>query len=177
VPTNDNAPQENVVFNTKWFHIVSRLPPAYSEPHFSLRTKDYVTIIAVTAESSLLLVRQFRPALWTTTLELPSGHVEPNQTPEQAARAELIEETGHEAERFELLGNFSPDTGRLGNRLWCFFAERALPLPKAAYQPEPGVDPVLYRGNLQELLREREFCSAQNCAALFAALLAGKLKL
>ena len=177
MPTNDHVPKEKVVFHTKWFHIVSRQPPAYAEPHFSLRTKDYVTIVAVTAEGALLLVRQFRPALWTTTLELPSGHVEPGQTPEEAARAELIEEIGHEAECFELLGNFSPDTGRLGNRLWCFFADRALPLPKAAYQPEPGVDPVLYRGNLQQLLGEREFCSAQNCAALLAAVLAGKLEI
>jgi hypothetical protein len=95
----------------------------------------------------------------------------------RAARAELLEETGHEAERFELLGNFSPDTGRLGNRMWCFFAGHALPTQNPAYQPEAGIDLVFYPGDLRDLLREEGFYSALNCAALFAAALQGKFKI
>ena len=170
-------PAEEVVLDTKWFQIVARHPPAFSEPHYSIRTRDYVGIVAVNPEGELLLVRQFRPAVWATTLELPSGHVEPGQTPEEAARTELLEETGHEAERFELLGDFSPDTGRLGNRMWCFFAGHALPTRNPAHQPEAGIDFVLYRGSLRDLLKEEGFYSALNCAALFAAVLHGKLKI
>ena len=78
---------------------------------------------------------------------------------------------------FDLLGDFSPDTGRLGNRMWCFFAGNALPTRNPAYKPEAGIDFVLYRGTLAELLRERGFYSALNCAALLAAVLQGKLKI
>jgi 8-oxo-dGTP pyrophosphatase MutT (NUDIX family) len=168
---------EQVVLDTKWFQVVARRPPAFDEPHYSLRTRDYVGIVAVSPAGELLLVRQFRPAVWEVTLELPSGHVDPGQTPEQAARTELLEETGYEAERFDLLGDFSPDTGRLGNRMWCFFAGDALPTRDPAYRPEAGIDFVLYQGTLRELLREKAFYSALNCAALFAAVLQGKLKL
>ena len=171
------VPGEEVVLDTKWFQIVARHPPAFSEPHYSLRTRDYVAIVAVNPGGELLLVRQFRPAVWETTLELPSGHVEPGQTPEEAARSELLEETGHEAERFEPLGDFSPDTGRLGNRMWCFFAGNARPTRNSAYQPEAGIEFVRYRGTLLNLLREKGFYSALNCAALFAAVLQGKLKI
>ncbi len=171
-----SIPAEEVVLDTKWFQLVARRPPAYSEPHYSIRTRDYVAIVAVNLKGELLLVRQFRPAVWATTLELPSGHVEPGQTPEEAARAELLEETGHEAECFELLGNFSPDTGRLGNRMWCFFAGRAVPTRNSAYQPEAGIELVFYRGTLRDLLREEGFYSALNCAALLAAALQEKLK-
>ncbi len=171
------VPAEEVVLDTKWFQIVARRPPAFSEPHYSLRTRDYVGIVAVTPAGELLLVRQFRPAVWATTLELPSGHVECGQTPEQAARIELLEETGHEAEQFELLADFSPDTGRLGNRMWCFFAGDARPTRRLEYRPEAGIEFVRYRGTLAELLRERAFCSALNCAALFAAVLKGRLKI
>jgi 8-oxo-dGTP pyrophosphatase MutT (NUDIX family) len=174
---DSNVPAEEVVLDTKWFQIVARRPPAFSEPHYSLRTRDYVGIVAVNPEGELLLVRQFRPAVWETTLELPSGHVEPGQTPEEAARVELLEETGHEAERFELLADFSPDTGRLCNRMWCFFAGNARPTRNPAYQPEAGIDFVRYRGTLTQLLRERGFYSALNCAALFAAVLKGRLKI
>jgi ADP-ribose pyrophosphatase len=169
------VPAEEVVLDTKWFQIVARRPPAFDEPHYSLRTRDYVGVVALNADGDLLLVRQFRPAVWDHTLELPSGHVEKGQTPEQAARIELLEETGHEAERFELLGDFSPDTGRLANRMWCFFAHNARPTRNPAYQPEAGIDFVLYRGSLRDLLRQKGFYSALNCAALFAAVLQGKL--
>ena len=169
--------REDVVLDTKWFQIVARHPPGFSEPHYSLRTRDYVAIVALNPRGEFLLVRQFRPAVWETTLELPSGHVEQGQTPEQAARTELLEETGHEAERFDLLGDFSPDTGRLGNRMWCFFAGNALPIRNSAYQPEAGIDFVLYQRALRDLLQEKGFYSALNCAALFAAVLQGKLKI
>ena len=174
---DSGIPRDEVVLDTKWFQVVARRPPGFSEPHYSLRTRDYVGIVAVTPKGELLLVRQFRPAVWETTLELPSGHVELGQSPEQAARTELLEETGHEAGRFDLLGDFSPDTGRLGNRMWCFFAGDALPTRNPAYKPEAGIDFVLYRGSLSDLLQGKGFYSALNCAALFAAVLHGKLRI
>jgi ADP-ribose pyrophosphatase len=170
-------PAAEVVLDTKWFQVVARHPPGFSEPHYSLRTRDYVAVVAVNPKGELLLVRQFRPAVWENTLELPSGHVESGQTPEQAARVELLEETGHEAERFDLLGDFSPDTGRLGNRMWCFFAGHAQPTHNPAYQSESGIEFVRYQGTLRDLLREKDFYSALNCAALFSAVLQGKLKI
>ena len=172
-----SVPAEEVVLDTKWFQIVARHPPAFSEPHYSIRTRDYVAAVAVNPKGELLLARQFRPAVWATTLELPSDHVEPGQTPEEAARAELLEETGHEAERFESLGDFFPDAGRLGNQMWCFFVGDAAPTRNPAYEPEAGIDFVLHQGSLRELLREDGFCSALNCAPLFAAVLQGKLQI
>jgi ADP-ribose pyrophosphatase len=174
---DSGVPAEEVVLDTKWFQIVARHPPAFTEPHYSLRTRDYVGVVAVNSAGELLLVRQFRPAVWGTTLELPSGHIEPGQTPEQAARTELLEETGHEAERFELVGDFSPDTGRLCNRMWCFFAGEARPTSNPAYQPEAGIEFVRYRGTLRDLLGEESFCSALNRAAVLAAVLKGRIKI
>jgi ADP-ribose pyrophosphatase len=171
------VPAEEVVLDTKWFQIVARRLPAFAEPYYSVRSLDYVTIVALTQGKELLLVRQFRPAVWTTTLELPSGHVEPGQTPEQAARAELLEETGHEATHFELLDTLFSDTGRLGNHIWCFFTDQAVPTRDPAYQPERGIELVRYPGDLHHLMREEGFGNALQCAALYSALLKGKLKL
>jgi 8-oxo-dGTP pyrophosphatase MutT (NUDIX family) len=167
---------ESVVFRTKWFELVARQSPVCPAPHYSIKTLDYVGVVAVTARGELLLVRQFRPAVWETTLELPSGHVEPGQTPEQAARAELLEETGYQAARFECLGDYSPDTGRLSNRLWGFFAADPTPVSHQ-HSPEPGIEPVLYRGAVGELLQDRSFCSALNRATLLAAVAQGKIRI
>ncbi|MCX5893914.1 MAG: NUDIX hydrolase, partial [Deltaproteobacteria bacterium] len=102
-------------------------------------------------------------------LELPSGHVEKHETPEQAARRELLEETGFRADRWELLGDLAPDTGRLGNRLWCFFASGLQPVPS---QPrEPGIDTVCYaKPEFFELIAQLKFDHAHDFAALFLAL-------
>lgn len=170
-------PIDEVVLANRWFQIVARSSPGSSEPHYCLKTLDYVGIVATNPEGELLLVRQFRPVLWQVSLEIPSGHVELGQTPEQAARAELLEETGHEAEHFEFLANVSPDTGRLSNRLWCFFAANAVPTRDPAHQLEAGIDFVRYRGTVAELAQSTEFCSALHHAALFAAVIQGKLKI
>jgi len=55
-------------------------------------------VLAITRDKTFVLVRQFRPAIEMFTLELPGGHVEEGETPEQSARKELLEETGFGAE-------------------------------------------------------------------------------
>jgi len=172
---NPAAPAEEVVLDTNWFQVVARRPEGYTHPHYSLRTSDYVSVVATDRAGRMILVRQFRPTVWAATLELPSGHVEKNQTPEQAARNELLEETGHEAEQFEFLCNLSPDTGRLGNRMWCFYAGNASPTKDTNHKAEAGIDFVLYEGGLRKLIQEKDFYSALNYAAIFAAVLRGKL--
>jgi ADP-ribose pyrophosphatase len=168
---------DQVVFATPWFELVAKHPAGYDRPHYSIRTQDYVMVVAVTAEGRLLLVRQFRPAVGATTLEFPSGHVELGEAPMEAARRELHEETGHIAAELELMGRLAPDTGRLGNQLWCFFAAGAVPDSDGDFRPEPGVERVCYEGSSAELLAESDFFSALNYAAILLAVAGGRLPL
>ena len=62
-------------------------------------------IVAVDGDE-LVLVRQSRPATDEPTLELPSGKIEPDETPEQAAARELAEECGLAAARLREVGSF-----------------------------------------------------------------------
>jgi ADP-ribose pyrophosphatase len=168
---------ERVAFSTPWFEIIAKQFDGGDAPHYSLRTNDYVSVVAVTQQGRILLVRQFRPAVDRMTLELPSGHVENGETPELAARRELLEETGHVADIFEFLGNLSPDTGRLANRMWCFFAAGARPASETHAPLEPGIEPIFFEGTLSKLIAEREFDSALNSAALLYAILRGHLSI
>ena len=116
--------EERTVFSTTWFDLIARTiePSDSCEPYYSLRGKDYVSIVAITCNREIVLVRQYRPAVGKVTLELPAGMVESNEQPEQTARRELLEETGYRANDIELLGALDPDTGRICNRMWCFMA-------------------------------------------------------
>ncbi len=164
------AVKETVVFATRWFDLVARRLAEEDEPHYAIRTRDYVTVVALTRARELVLVRQYRPAIGKTTLELPGGHVEPDQTPEEAARKELQEETGYVADRFELLGNLAPDTGRLCNRLWCYLAADAIRPADDNNATEPGIEVVIDGRPVSQLVSEGEFCSALSVAALFLAI-------
>jgi ADP-ribose pyrophosphatase len=158
-----------VEFTTPWFQVIAKHVAGERAPYYALRLQDYVSIVAFTEKRELVLVRQYRPAVERYTLELPSGHVEADETPAQSARRELAEECGLDAPQPELLGPLLSDTGRHENRLWCYFASGVTPLA-GGYVPEPGLERILVpQTQLPHLLANAEFDHALNHAALLLA--------
>ena len=80
----------------------------------------------------------------TVNLRATCGLIECNATPESIAVNELLEETGHSViDQPKLLGCLYPDTGRLENQLWAYFAEVSQQqIPQ--WNPEIGVT-LLYK--------------------------------
>jgi 8-oxo-dGTP pyrophosphatase MutT (NUDIX family) len=66
---------------------------------------DSVAIVAVDGDE-LVLVRQTRPVTSAQTLELPSGKIEPGESPADAAARELAEECGLAAHKWREVGCF-----------------------------------------------------------------------
>ena len=167
----------DVVYSTPWFKLLAKtVQGSVSDgTYYALQPSDYVTVLAVTPQQQILLVRQYRPAVETYTLEFPSGNVDPGETPEQSIRRELIEETGYQATDLELLGFLKPDTGRLANNLWCYFAPNVQPHP-ANLPPEAGIELVLYTpAELGQALREGRLDHALHLAILCLAFIKQKL--
>lgn len=81
-----------------------------------------VVVVALTAERQIVLVEQFRPAVGARVLDMPAGLVGdlPGEEDEDllvAARRELLEETGFEAERLEVLVEGPASAGSSGEVL------------------------------------------------------------
>ena len=58
-----------------------------------------------------MLVEQYRYGIDRVTLELPAGAIDPGEAPEAAARRELREETGYEADAWVRLGALAVEPG------------------------------------------------------------------
>lgn len=72
-----------------------RLPSGQEADWDVLDCRDGVEVVAVTTENTVLLVRQYRPGPGLVLDELPGGYIEPGEEPADAARRELLEETGY----------------------------------------------------------------------------------
>lgn len=74
-------------------HVV--MPDGYEADWFFVDTPPSVLVVPVTAAGSLVMVRQYRHNLKRHVLEFPAGVTEDGEDLEDAARRELLEETGH----------------------------------------------------------------------------------
>lgn len=70
-----------------------------------------VVMVAVTPADTVILEKQFRPPLGRDVIELPAGLVDPGESMEEAAKRELIEETGWSAKNLSFLAEGPISTG------------------------------------------------------------------
>ena len=93
-----------------------------------------VAILAVTEEGKMLLVEQHRPAVGGRVIEMPAGLAGDvpggeREALAEAARRELLEETGYTAARMDLLAECPPSPGLCSEVIALF---RAVDLKKVA---------------------------------------------
>ncbi|MFA5126977.1 MAG: NUDIX hydrolase [Patescibacteria group bacterium] len=62
-----------------------------------------VCVLALTKDNNVILTKQFRPGPEKILLELPGGLIDKNESPDEAAKRELLEETGYSG-NFQLIG-------------------------------------------------------------------------
>ncbi len=82
-----------------------------------------VTTLALTDDNYVYLVKEYHYAQDETNLELPSGGVDFGETPHEAAKRELEEETGVTAKKWTKLGYIEPLTVVLNAPNYLFLAE------------------------------------------------------
>ena len=118
-------PTDCTIANTPYLRLIDR--GGWS---FVQRTTGVgvVAIIAVTRENKLVLVEQHRPPLNQTVLELPAGLVgdltdRPQESLQEAARRELLEEVGYQATTWSEWVTVASSAGLTDECVTLFFAQ------------------------------------------------------
>jgi len=84
----------------------------------------------------LLLIRQFRPAVRGTMLEIPAGRLEPGEDPATSIRRELQEEIGRMAAQIALLAEVYSTVGFCREKIFIFLATELEVTPTAHEEHE-----------------------------------------
>ncbi len=140
---------------------------------YQLALPDFTLVFVETSAGEIIMIRQYKHGARRTSLTLPGGLVEKGEDPEEAAKRELLEETGYRAESWQSLGSYVVN-GNLGCGKGHFFmAAGARPVQ----EPESGdletmEIKLLTRGQLWEALRSGEVMLLNHAAVIAMAMMA-----
>jgi ADP-ribose pyrophosphatase len=122
------------VHRNPWFGV--RHTEVDSQDWFEVTRSDSAMTIAVADGGSVVMVRGVRHTTGTESfLELPSGALDGSETPEEAARRELLEETGYSVGELTSLGWFFECPGITASKCHVFWGAVT---GRAAAALEPG---------------------------------------
>lgn len=155
--------RRTILDRSPWFavesHVVELPDGSVIEDWPWLVGREFVNVVAVTADGRFVLLRQVKYAVDGTSLAPVGGYLEEGEDPLPAAQRELLEETGYEADEWSFLGRYVVD-GNRGAGVGHLFLARG-----ARKVAEPDADD----------LEEQELVTLDR-GEVETALLAGELK-
>ena len=121
--------RQNKEYQTPIFNILKRsmrleaADEQKSGDFYVLEALEWINIIPITSQKEIVLVEQYRYGIEEPTLEIPGGMVDEGEEPAEAARRELVEETGFVSENWQSLGEVSANPAIMDNFTHIFVAE------------------------------------------------------
>jgi ADP-ribose pyrophosphatase len=95
------------------------------EDYHQIDLRDYVIIVAQTPDGKYLIERQYKHGVGKVSLLLPGGVIEDGEEPLPAAKRELLEETGYEADEWRGMGVYVSNANYGCGRAHVFIARNA----------------------------------------------------
>ncbi len=132
-----------------------------------------VSVVALDRDGTVALVRQYRYPFRRHLWELPAGKLEPGEEPLPAAKRELSEETGLEAEVWTDLGEVYATPGYCTEILHLYLAEE---LRQGEAHPDPNEFLDVTRIPLDELLDRIDRGEIRDAKTVVGALRAHRLR-
>lgn len=126
-----------------------------------------VTMVPLTKEGKLILVRQYRYCVDQILLEFPAGNISPNEDPFRAANRELQEEIGYKAETLVLLESVFSSPGFSDEYLHIFLAKDLRPSQFIAEDTFEIDIVTLTLAEMHEKIKNHEIIDAKTLCGIF----------
>jgi ADP-ribose pyrophosphatase len=141
------------------------------ENYYVLEYNNWVNAVAITDDNKILMVKQYRHAAEIVSTELPGGVIDGDETPEEALRRELLEETGYQFDDFELLCVAYGNPATANNQTRCYLARGGRKVQGQSLDDQEEI--IVMPHTLEEvrtLLLTNQIAQALHCTGLFYAL-------
>ena len=119
--------ESEVVFANQWLRVrkdrCRMASGVVIEDYYVVERFDFVMVFAVAPDGRVVLVKQYKHGAGEVVLELPAGYLEPGEEPIEAARRELLEETGFRAGRIMPVATLFPSPSLLTSRAHIFYCD------------------------------------------------------
>jgi ADP-ribose pyrophosphatase len=125
-----------------------------------------VVVLPVLPDGKIILIRQYRHATRQFLWELVAGRIDDGEAPRQAARRELIEETGYRAKSFKVFLDVFPTPGFLEERMYILLAEGVTPGDAQPEEDEKIVSRAYSVAELKEMIRKGHMRDAKSVAGI-----------
>jgi ADP-ribose pyrophosphatase len=125
-----------------------------------------VVVLPVLPDGKIILIRQYRHATRQFLWELVAGRIDDGEAPRQAARRELIEETGYRAKSFKVFLDVFPTPGFLEERMYILLAEGVTPGDAKPEEDEKIVSRAYSVAELKEMIRKGHLRDAKSVAGI-----------
>ena len=154
------------------------------EPYYSYSRRDYVVVVASDEEGNYLCVRQFRQGIKEVTTEFPAGGIERTDGREysaergqagaedslEAAKRELLEETGYESEQWRHLLTVPSNATIADNYAYIFAAENCRKSGSQKLDETEFLNVRKYtRAQIEEMISQGKFQQAVHIMAWLLA--------
>jgi ADP-ribose pyrophosphatase len=165
------------IHREKWFNLradkVLKGNGDEMDPYYVLEYSDWVNIFPVTKDGMVVLVKQYRYSLGCFSIEVPGGIMDPHETdPLEAAKRELLEETGYSAGKVEEVAVVATNPATQNNRLHCYMATDCELTHELDHDENEELEVVLVSmDELLDMLRNNQIIQSLHVASMFYSLM------
>ncbi len=126
-----------------------------------------VLVVPMRDEDTVLLIREYAAGVHRYELALPKGRIEADESPEEAANRELMEEVGYAAKRLRHITSFTLAPGYFSHVTHVILAQELYPQHRQGDEPEE-IEVVPWRlDELTDLTNCTDCTEARSIAALY----------
>jgi len=136
--------------------------------YYVLEYPTFINVIAITKDGHMVLVRQYRHGLGRTCFELVAGCVEEGEDPMDAAKRELLEETGYSGGEWSETMVFSCNASAMNNLSHSFLAIGVELTGKQNLDATEDIEVYTFtQDEVREMLLRGDFMQASMIAPLY----------
>lgn len=126
---------------------------------YVIENPDWVNVIAITREGLFVIEEQYRHGIGAVGYEICAGMIEDGETPLNAARRELMEETGYGGGDWELFMKSTPNPSSMNNVNYTFLAKGVMKVGKQDLEKTESIRVLRLTKNEVHHLLEKDLIS------------------